>query len=112
MTPSPTEFDILLALAGGERHGYGIMQDVERRTGGATRLGPGTLYGAVRRMLAAGWIEERPAAAAAGDDARRRCYYRLTPAGRAAAAGEARRLAELVLAAAEHGLLSPKPAAT
>ena len=103
--PNQTEFHILLALAGEERHGYGIMQEVERRSGGAVRLGPGTLYGAVKRMLQAGWIAER-AADAADDDPRRRCYYRLTPAGSKAASDVARQLADLVYAAAERGLVS------
>jgi DNA-binding PadR family transcriptional regulator len=69
----PSEFQILLALADGERHGYAIMQEIERRTAGEVRLGPGTLYGSIKRMLAAGLIEEsarRPAAER--DDERRR----------------------------------------
>ena len=91
------EFQILLALADEERHGYGIMQEVEKRSGGTVRLGPGTLYGAIKRMLAAGLIEEsdrRPAPER--DDQRRRCYYRLTRLGRRVAAEEAERLAALV----------------
>ena len=84
MSPlTPAAFQILLALAGGERHGYGIMQEVLALTGGAVRLGPGTLYGTIGRLLAAGLIAEvteRPDPAL--DDERRR-YYRLTPAGRA-----------------------------
>jgi len=94
---SQPEFQILLALADGERHGYGIMQEVEARSGGKVRLGPGTLYGAIKRMLAAGLIEEsarRPIAK--HDDQRRRCYYRLTRLGRAVAVEEAERLAALV----------------
>jgi DNA-binding PadR family transcriptional regulator len=92
-----SEFHILLALADGERHGYGIMQEVEARSAGTVRLGPGTLYGAIKRLLAAGLIEEsarRPVAK--HDDQRRRCYYRLTRFGRAVAAEEAERLAALV----------------
>jgi DNA-binding PadR family transcriptional regulator len=92
-----SEFHILLALADDERHGYGIMQEVEARSAGTVRLGPGTLYGAIKRMLAAGLIEEsarRPIAK--HDDQRRRCYYRLTRFGRAVAAEEAQRLAALV----------------
>lgn len=92
-----SEFHILLALADAERHGYGIMREVEERSDGAVRLGPGTLYGAIKRMLAAGLIEEsadRPEADE--DDDRRRCYYRLTRSGREAAAEETRRLAALV----------------
>ena len=89
-----SEFHILLALADGQRHGYGIMQEVEARSAGTVRLGPGTLYGAIKRMLAAGLIEEsarRPTAK--NDDQRRRCYYRLTRFGRTVAAAEAQRLA-------------------
>ena len=106
--PSQTEFHILLALAGGERHGYGIMQEVERRSDGTVRLGPGTLYGAVKRMLESGWIAER-AADGPGDDPRRRCYYRLTPAGGRVASNMARHLADLVYVAAERGLVALKP---
>ena len=92
-----SEFHILLALADSERHGYGIMQEVESCSQGAIRLGPGTLYGAIKRLLDARLIEEsarRPAAK--DDDERRRCYYRLTTAGRGAARTEAERLADLV----------------
>jgi len=60
--PNLTELQILVSLAGGELHGYGIMRDVEERTGGAVRLGPGTLYGAIKRMLDAKWVEALPAA--------------------------------------------------
>ena len=92
-------FHILLALAGEERHGYGIMQDVARQTDGALQLGPGTLYGCLKRMLIAGLIEEsdeRPDPAL--DDERRR-YYRLTPLGERAARAEAQRLATALAAA-------------
>jgi DNA-binding PadR family transcriptional regulator len=91
---TPAMFQILLALADGERHGYGIMQEIGAR--GSLRIGPGTLYGSIKRMLADGLIEEsgeRPDPAL--DDERRR-YYRLTDAGRRAAAAEALRLADLV----------------
>lgn len=87
----------MVALADGQRHGYGIMQEVAEKSGGSVRLGPGTFYGAIKRMLSAGWIEEsekRPASAK--DDDRRTCYYRLTPSGRAAAKQEAERLEQLV----------------
>ena len=100
-TPRPplnhSEFQILLALADAPRHGYGIMQEVRKRSEGKVRLGPGTLYGAIKRMLAARLIEEsdqRPASEP--DDQRRRCYYRLTRLGRKVAVEEARRLAALV----------------
>lgn len=90
---SPQVLHILLALADGERHGYGIMQDVEARTGGEVRLGPGTLYGAIRRLREEGLIEER-----AGADERRR-NYRLTAFGRAVARLEVERLESLYAAA-------------
>jgi DNA-binding PadR family transcriptional regulator len=102
---TPAMFHILLALAGGERHGYAIMREVDALTGGAQRLGPGSLYGSIKRMLAEGLIEEcgeRPDPAA--DDERRR-YYRLTDRGRRAAAVEARRLEVLVVAARGRRLL-------
>ena len=103
---SPAAFHVLLALAEGERHGYAIIKDVEARTGGRVRMGPGTLYGAVKRMLEEGLIEEsdeRPDAAL--DDERRR-YYRLTAFGRRVAAAEAERLSGLVAAARARNLLS------
>jgi len=92
-------FHILLALAGEERHGYGIMRDVAQQTGGTLQLGPGTLYGCLKRMLAAGLLEEsdeRPDPAL--DDQRRR-YYRMTELGQRAARAEAQRLASAVAAA-------------
>ena len=92
-------FHILLALAGEERHGYGIVQDVAEQTNGALQLGPGTLYGCLKRMLAASLIEEsdeRPDPAL--DDQRRR-YYRMTELGQRAARAEAQRLASAVAAA-------------
>jgi DNA-binding PadR family transcriptional regulator len=104
-----SEFHILLALADRERHGYGIMQEVEGRSAGTVRLGPGTLYGAIKRMLAAGLIEEsadRPASK--NDDERRRCYYRLTRHGRRIAAEEAERLAALVRVAEAKRLVSSR----
>jgi DNA-binding PadR family transcriptional regulator len=101
----PTELHILLALLDAERHGYAIKQQVAERTDGEVQLGPGTLYGAIKRMLAGGTIEEsarRPAPAA--DDERRR-YYRITPFGREVAAAEARRMEQLVALARRKRLL-------
>jgi DNA-binding PadR family transcriptional regulator len=100
----PVEFDVLLALGDGERHGYAIMQEALRRSGGALQLEPGTLYRALRRMLQAGLVAETKAPPRAPDDERRR-YYRLTDLGRRVAAGEAERVADLVLAARARGLL-------
>jgi DNA-binding PadR family transcriptional regulator len=90
---SAQELQILLSLADQERHGYGIMQEVETRTGGGTRLGPGTLYGAIKRMRGPGLIEEA-GEREEGDERRR--YYRLSPLGRAVVAAEAGRLARVV----------------
>jgi DNA-binding PadR family transcriptional regulator len=93
---NPSEFEILLALADGEKHGYAIMQEVHARTEGRTRLGPGTLYGAIKRMLDGGLIEETEERADPTRDDQRRRYYRITDAGRRLAEAEAQRLAELV----------------
>ena len=96
---TPPVFHILLALADEERHGYGIMQDVASQTGDALQLGPGTLYGCLKRMLAAGLVEEsdeRPDPAL--DDERRR-YYRMTLLGKRVVRAEAQRLAGAVMAA-------------
>ena len=89
-------FYILLALASGEQHCYGIMQQVLERTDHKVRLWPATLYGTLKRLIEAGLIEEsdeRPAPEL--DDARRR-YYRLTPFGRRVLNAERERLQELV----------------
>ena len=102
-SPSPVEFEILLALAAGQLHGYAIMQQVESRSGGSIRLGPGTLYGAIKRMTRVGWIETSDPHS--DDDVRRRCYYRLTRAGRRAAAAAAQQMADMVQIAAARGLI-------
>jgi len=89
-------FHIMLSLASGEQHGYGIMQDVLNRTTGKVRLWPATLYGSIKRLIEADLIEqsdERPAPEV--DDARRR-YYRLTTLGRRVLDAECERLEELV----------------
>jgi DNA-binding PadR family transcriptional regulator len=102
---SPPEFQILLALADSEKHGYAIMQEVHARTEGRTHLGPGTLYGAIKRMLGGGLIEEVEERPDPKLDDQRRRYYRLTDAGRRLAVAEAERLADLVRAAHEKRLL-------
>jgi DNA-binding PadR family transcriptional regulator len=92
----PQWFHILLSLAGGEQHGYGIMQEVLDRTTGKVHLWPATLYGSIKRLIEAELIEEsdeRPAPEL--DDARRR-YYRLTDLGRRVLDAECERLQELV----------------
>jgi len=90
---------ILLALADGDRHGYAIKREVERRTGGAIRLGPGTLYEAIQRLEDTGLIAEAAGAPPTdGQEAQRR-YYRLTDRGFDALRQEVRELARLVDAA-------------
>jgi DNA-binding PadR family transcriptional regulator len=106
---SPQVFHILVALAGGDQHGYAIMREVAALSGGKDRLSPGTLYGSVKRMLEQGLIvelrqSERPAGP---DDDRRRRYYRLTPFGRKVAKAEAARLADSLEHARVYGL-APK----
>jgi DNA-binding PadR family transcriptional regulator len=93
------------ALADGERHGYSIMQEVEARTQNKVRLGPGTLYGSIRRMLADGLIEESEERPDPKIDDERRRYYRLSSFGRRVAIQEARRLESLVGAARAKRLL-------
>jgi DNA-binding PadR family transcriptional regulator len=102
---SPAAFCILLALKDGDKHGYAILQEVSEQSDGAVKLLPGTLYNLLKRMLDDGWIEEldeRPDPAL--DDERRR-YYRLSGLGERVAGLEAARLASLVSAARQHGLL-------
>ena len=104
----PATFHILLALAAGDRHGYGIIQDVETRTDGALRLSPGTLYRTIQRLLEQGLIVEPKRRPDPQDDPRRR-YYRITPYGTAAARAESRRLTQLVRLAKGVGFLTPEP---
>jgi DNA-binding PadR family transcriptional regulator len=102
---SPAVFNILLALADGDKHGYGIMLEVERNTGGQVNMGPGTLYGSIKRMLKAGFIlesDERPDPEL--DDQRRR-YYGLTDLGRKVLKAESRRLVDQVAVLQMKGVL-------
>jgi DNA-binding PadR family transcriptional regulator len=106
----PAVLHVLLALADEERHGYGIMREVERRTGGETHLGPGTLYGSIKHMLIDGLIEESDERPDPEMDDQRRRYYRITDFGRRVAGAEAERLAGLVSTAREKKLLrGPRP---
>ena len=93
---TPAVFHILLALSDEERHGLGIMADVEERTGGAVQLGPGTLYGTIKRMAASKLIEESGRRPAPQDDDTRRRYYKLTKLGRQVVRMEAERVQLLV----------------
>ena len=104
-------FQVLLALSAGKAHGYAVMQFVEQLTAGSVRLGPGTLYRTIGRLLADGLVEEtEDSDPDAPHDARRR-YYRLTPLGRRAAEAEAELLARLVAAAADARLLPARRSA-
>jgi DNA-binding PadR family transcriptional regulator len=98
---TPALFHVLLSLADGQKHGYAIIKEVATRTGGQVQLGTGTLYGIVKRLLAAGLIRE----SALGSTDRRRAY-RLTPFGRKVALSEAERLRDLVISAQAKRLLT------
>jgi DNA-binding PadR family transcriptional regulator len=91
----PAEFRVLLALLDGPKHGHGIKLDVRERTGGRVDMGPGTLYGAIKRLAGRGWIEEVARPAGSETDERRR-YYAITADGRRSAQHEAERMGELL----------------
>ena len=93
---TPAELHILLGLAEGEQHGYGIMQEVSQRTDGRTKIGPGTLYGTIKRLLAAGMIVESARRPDPKLDDQRRRYYRLTAIGKRGLAEEIRAMADIV----------------
>ncbi len=90
----PAEFRILLAVLDGTKHGHAIKLDIRERTDGRVDMGPGTLYGAIKRLVGRAWITEVDAPE--GDDDERRRYYALTPAGREAARAEAARMTQLI----------------
>jgi len=92
---TPAVFHILLALADGERHGYAIMQEVAESTNRQINMGPGTLYGTIKRLLEAGWIEESDRRPDANEDDERRRYYRLTGVGQRVVEAEAARYNEM-----------------
>lgn len=101
---TPLTYEILLALADGPLHGYGIIKEIEERAGPDAAPSTGAMYLALQRMEGEGLIEESPERPEGGDDARRR-YYRLTPVGRDRGEEESRRLAELVATARAKRLL-------
>jgi DNA-binding PadR family transcriptional regulator len=103
---TPAVIHVLLSLAGGERHGYGILKDVLRQTHERVRLGPGTLYGTLQRLMECGWVEETEGPVRAVDERRR--YYRLTRSGREALKAEVERLDALVRVAREQHIV-PRP---
>ena len=102
---TPAVFSILLALADGEKHGYGIMQEVASRTDGKQRMGPGTLYGSIKRMLNDGLIVESGERRVPELDDERRRYYRLTGSGQRVAQAEVQRLEQLLHVAQLKNLL-------
>jgi DNA-binding PadR family transcriptional regulator len=103
----PLVFQVLLALADGERHGWSLVRDVQQR-GGFERLMPGNFYRTLRAMLADGLIEEAPLRTKASEDDERRRYFRLTALGGRVASAEARRLEAALLEAREKRLLPRK----
>ena len=105
---TPAVFQILLSLAPGKAHGYGIMQDVARLSDGEARLGPGTLYRSIQRMLVDGLIQELAIALHDEPDDDRRRYYGLTPKGLAVAKKEALRLTRLADVARKRGLVGKR----
>jgi DNA-binding PadR family transcriptional regulator len=100
---TPQQFHILLSLVDGERHGYGLIQDITERTGGALRLGTGTLYTALARLDTLALIEPSPKRPRREDDDRRR-YYRLTTLGHAVLQAETARLDALLRHARRKGI--------
>jgi len=101
----PATFHILLAVAGEDRHGYAIIQDVAVRTGGELKLSAGTLYRSIQRMLEQGLLVETRERPAPEEDDERRRYYRITPRGRRVAREDLGRLATLVRHACAAGLV-------
>src|SRR5579883_865886 len=98
---SPAALHILLSLASEDRHGYGIMQEVARQSEGQYKLGPGTLYDNLQKLMTQGVVRESDGRRPEGDDPRRR-YYRLTPLGRGILEAEVARLENVVREARQH----------
>jgi DNA-binding PadR family transcriptional regulator len=101
---TPAVLHILLALSTDERHGYGIMKQVERESQGKVKMGPGTLYGSLGRMMAAGLIRESDKKVDPAMDDERRIYYTLTGLGRKALEAEVDRYRDVVAVATEKHL--------
>jgi DNA-binding PadR family transcriptional regulator len=102
---TPAVLNILLALADGDKHGYAIMLEVEANTAGQVKMGPGTLYGSIKRMLKTGLIDESDERPDPEMDDQRRRYYRLTGLGRRVLKAEARRLADQMVSVYSKGIL-------
>ena len=101
---TPAVFHILLALSNGERHGYGIMKQVEADSQGRVTMGPGTLYGSIKRMLDAGLVQESDKRVDPDMDDQRRIYYQITATGAEALAAELERYKRIVTLAQERKL--------
>lgn len=106
---TPAVFHILLALVDQDRHGYAIMQQVLEDTRGQFHMGPGTLYGSIKRMLAANLIAESPRRPQPDDDDERRRYYCLTDLGRSVIGAEAERLERAVKVARRRSVIGTRP---
>jgi DNA-binding PadR family transcriptional regulator len=102
---TPALFNVLLALADGDKHGYAILKEVAGQTGGEVQLSTGTLYGIIKRLLSEGLIEELRRRPPSDQDDQRRRYYRLTSAGRGVAVAEAERMRKVVARARAKALL-------
>ena len=100
----PTDYLTLVALSDGERHGYGLVKQIETLSGGTLRLVPGNFYSVLRRLMNAGLLEESTRRPADDLDNRRRRYYAISELGRAVAAAETARLKSLVKVAEAHDL--------
>jgi DNA-binding PadR family transcriptional regulator len=105
---SAATFQILMAMVGGERHGYAIMKEVEESTDGEVRLGPGTLYGSLKRLLEEGLVEESGERSDPDSDDERRRYYRLSRFGISVARAEAQRLESLIRIARKKNLIGSR----
>lgn len=104
----PVDYLVLLVLAGQDRHGYGIVQDIEERSQGQIRLEPGNLYRTIRRLMGQGLLKETERRPAPESDDERRRYYCLTPFGLRVAEAETARLKRLVRFAESHSLAEGK----
>jgi DNA-binding PadR family transcriptional regulator len=107
---TPATFQILMALVDGERHGYAIMKEVEERTAGDVRLGPGTLYGSLKRLLESGLVDEGAERADPETGDERRRFYRLSKFGLSVARAEANRMDAVVRVARKKKLIRLRPA--
>ena len=108
---TPALFQVLLALADGDKHGYAILKEVDERTHGRVRLSTGTLYGIIKRLLQDGLVQEQSRRPPRAEDDERRRYYRLTLRGRKVASAEALRMEEVLATARAKKLIrGPQPA--